>query len=1038
MPVHNERPFEDAVCAHLAANGWLYSPNDSGYDVERALFPEDVFGWLADSQPREFARLAEATRPGRDPQASFLDWLAERLDKYGRPDGGTLGVLRKDQRYSGNGKTLRFKMCQFEPVSGLNPDLAAMHSKVRLRVMRQVHYSRHNRKSIDLVLFVNGLPVATIELKSDYTQSVLDAMDQYRTDRQPGRGRATEPLLVAGSRALVHFAVSHDEVYMTTRLDGPDTIFLPFNRGRDGGPGNPDNPAGHSTAYLWEQVLAPANWLAILGRFLHSEPLPEAENMHGEARPKAKLLFPRYHQWESVKAVIDTVRGHGPGKRFLIQHSAGSGKTNSIAWTAHGLSTLHDENDQKVYSSVVVLTDRNVLDRALQDTIKEIDASGIAVTPINEDEARRYGLTSKSALLAKALNENHPIIVTTIQTFPHALSQMDAQSGKRFAVIIDEAHQSQDGDSGKTVDAALSRAEPVIDENGVEVEGADLDSTIEEQMRQRALGQHVTFVAFTATPKPSTLTLFGTTDPATGEKRPFHLYSMKQAIEEGFILDVLRNYRSIDVRAILDQAQQDGLTPFEERLVDGRRARREVLRRIHEDPDLIAHKSRYIIEHFTTKVAPLLSGSAKAMIVAYSRLAAVRYLRAIERVISDEGADLRVLVAFSGSVTEAGREETEATLNGSSDAPDIAFQDGDDIALIVVANKYQTGFSEPRLCSMYLDKPVSGINAVQTLSRLNRTMPAEGKDRVFIVDFTQRGDEMLTAFQRYYQDARLPEDVDANQIHELRAALDDVGLYDEVTVDRAARAALSDDQAAMDAAVGPVAREHTARLATAIENEDETDAALMINFAANVNNFLTAYAFLSQVTDFAEAALEKRYIFFSLLAKRFNRTPGPRPDISGLTISLTELVEADEQNLGLTSGDGELDPPTFPVSEGEITNAAEETLREIIDEFNSRIGDHVDVDNEVAVEWVSKLVELVLRNEALRLQARDNAPDDFEDSPDLSAAVGDAVRTLGDDLSVLSESYANDRGFQTLVLSAVSQMSHVFATEPMKGKRRAD
>lgn len=1045
MAVHNERPFEDAVCAHLTANGWLYSRDDAGYDVERALFPIDVFGWLTDSQPDEFARLADATPIGKDPYDFFLDSLVKRLDHYGRAEGGTLGVLRNDHRHTGRGQTLRFKMCQFAPPSNINPDLAAMRKKVRLRVMRQVHYSKHNRKSIDLVLFVNGLPVATIELKSDYTQSVEDAIEQYKADRQPGRGRLSEPLLVAGARALVHFAVSHDEVFMTTRLDGADTIFLPFNRGHNGAPGNPPNPAGHATSYLWEQVLEPSNWLAILGRFLHSEPLAEAENMSGEARPPAKLLFPRFHQWESVKAIVDDVKAHGTGRRFLIQHSAGSGKTNSIAWTAHGLSALHDASDRKVYSSVVVLTDRKVLDKQLQDTIKEIGGRDSSVTPISDEEARRRGFSSKSALLAKALNDNHPIVITTIQTFPHAMDQMDAQADKRFAVIIDEAHQSQDGDSGRTVDVAFARAEgyewdPVlrvlVDKDGVEVTPEEFDGRVEEEARQRALGDNVTFVAFTATPKSSTVALFGTPDPSTGEKRPFHLYSMKQAIEEGFILDVLRFYRSVDARATLGESGGTGMTPFEERLVDGRRARREVLRRLYEDEDLIAHKARYIVEHFEDKISPLLGGAAKAMVVAYSRLAAVRYLRALERAAADQGADVSILVAFSGAVTEAGREETEASLNGRPGEPNVAFQDGDEFRLMVVANKYQTGFSERRLSAMYLDKPISGINAVQTLSRLNRTMPAEGKDRVFVVDFTQRGYEMLAAFQSYYLEAELPEDVDANQVHDLRAALDDVDLYTDADVDAVALAALMNDQAAMDALVGPIAREHRRRLGVAIANEDADDAALMTNFASNVSNFLTAYAFLSQITDFAEAGLEKRYIFLSLLAKRFKRDPSPRPDLSGLTIALSDLVEGDERNLGLTEGDGTLDPIKFPVSEGMPGETIEETLRKIIDEFNARIGEHVDVDEGVAVSWIRALVDLVLRDEALRSQAGQNDPDDFEDSPRLGVAVDEAVRTLGGDLDTLSGSFLDNDAVRAAVLAAVSKMAHTFATDPTAGRRR--
>lgn len=480
------------------------------------------------------------------------------------------------------------------------------------------------------------------------------------------------------------------------------------------------------------------------------------------------------------------------------------------------------------------------------------------------------------------------------------------------------------------------------------------------------------------------------------------------------------------------------MAPFEERLVDGRRARREVLRRVYENEDLIDHKARYVVGHFEDKISPLLGGAAKAMVVAYSRLAAVRYLRALERAAADQGADVNILVAFSGAVTEAGREETEATLNGRPGEPNVAFQDGDQFRLMVVANKYQTGFSERRLSAMYLDKPISGINAVQTLSRLNRTMPAEGKDRVFVVDFTQRGEEMLSAFQNYYLEAELPEDVDANQVHDLRAALDDVGLYSDTDVDAAALAALTNNQAAMDAVVGPVAREHRRRLSVAIANEDADEAALMTNFASNVSSFLTAYAFLSQINDFAEAGLEKRYIFLSLLAKRFTRDPSPRPDLSGLTIALSDLVADEERNLGLTGGDGTLDAVEFPVSEGMPGETIEETLRQIIDEFNARIGVHIDVDDDVAVSWIRALVDLVLRDEALRSQAAQNDPDDFEDSPRLTVAVNEAVRTLGDDLGSLSDSFLGNNDVRAAVFAAVSQMAHTFANDQTTGKRRSE
>lgn len=1027
MAVHNERPFEDAVCAHLAANGWLYSPTDNGYDVERALFPEDVFAWLADSQPAEYARLADVAPLNKDPHEHLLDTLVKRLDRPRSADGGTLGVLRKDHRMTGRGATLRVSLCQFEPNQTVNPDLLAMHDKVRLRVMRQVHYSKHNRKSIDLVLFVNGLPVATVELKSDYTQSVRHAIDQYRTDRKPGTGRTLEPLLQAGARALVHFAASHDEVHMATRLDGEDTIFLPFNRGHDGEPGNPLNPDGHATAYLWENILDRSTWLKILGSFMHSEPLPAAENMKAATSPGAKVLFPRFHQWEVVSQIVDEVRRNGVGNKFLVQHSAGSGKTNSIAWTAHELASLHGSDNKPVYSSVVVLTDRRVLNKQLQRAIKEIDQSGISVTPINEQEAQKRGKPSKSALLADAIRGGHRIIVTTIQTFPHALDLMGAQGDRRFAVLIDEAHQSQDGESGRKVDEALGAAPS---------DSADLDADglIEEQMRKRALSPHMTFVAFTATPKSSTLELFGTPDSDTGVKRPFHLYSMRQAITEGFILDVLRNYRPVDVAAQIEEGQRPGMTPFDQRLVDGRQARSDLNRMIYEHPDVIDEKARYVVEHFTGRVSPLLAGRAKAMVVCYSRLAAVRFYRAIQRHANAAGVDLKPVVAFSGGVDG----HTEAALNGFPEDPDIVFKREDSRRLLIVANKYQIGFDEPLLSAMYVDKPVSGINAVQTLSRLNRTLPAAGKNTTFVVDFTNGGEQILAAFKTYYKEARLQGEADPDQVHDLRNTLDDMGLYDNQDVLDVARAVAAKDQAAMDAVVGRVKRGYDARLAAAREHDDLDEATSLNNFVANLTNFIDAYAFLSQVYDYAEADLERRFVLYRLLAKRLGGDGNPRADLSGIKIDVLDLIEGDQSDLALDAEGNPIAPPDYTVVEGAAEDPIEETLRDIIDEFNARVMDRLGVDPDVAMPWVEALVDRILKDQTLVDQARANPADDFTDSLALQQAIAAAIRSVDGDLTTLTGAFHDDRATRQAITEAIGRVAHVYVTQPGSGKRRKD
>lgn len=658
MAQHNEIEFEKELAEYLAEHGWLYSPNDAGYDKARALFPADVFGWLAETQPEQ---LDKVVKPGSGDivkqQGQLLDRIVKVLDTPLDNGGGTLNVLRKGFSHL----AAKFQMCVFKPETTLNEKRNADYAAARLRVMRQVHFSTADRRSVDLVFFVNGLPVATAELKTDFTQTIADAINQYKTSRLPkdlGTG-LVQPLFMSGARALVHFAVTNDEVWMTTKLAGDKTHFLPFNRGtEEGGAGNPSNPTGSRSAYLWERVLQRDAWLNILGRLMYIKHESRTDPITGKTSRSATLRFPRFHQWEAVTELTAAVTAEGVGKRYLIQHSAGSGKTDSIAWTAHRMARLQVDN-QKVFDSVIVVTDRNVLDAQLQDAITQIDNDAGIVVAIDRDEAAKAG-GSKSGMLAKALIDGKLIIVVTIQTFPFAMAEIRKNKGlkgKTFAVIADEAHSSQSGQVAAKLKAVLTAEELQEIAEGAEI---DVEAVLAAEATERAESANISYFAFTATPKAKTLELFGRRPAPDEPPAPFHVYTMKQAIEEGYILDVLTGYHSFKLAFQVGQNATNGED------VDQAEATKAVMRWVKLNPQTIKQKAAIIVEHFRDNVAVLLDGHAKAMVVTDARKAAVRYKLAIDDYIGQKGYGYGTLVAFSGSVhdLDSGPEDfTEASMN---------------------------------------------------------------------------------------------------------------------------------------------------------------------------------------------------------------------------------------------------------------------------------------------------------------------------------------------------------------------------------------
>lgn len=969
--VHTERIFEDELSDHLVANGWsvrTHLKDAKSYDRQLAVLAEDLLGYVQETQPTEWAKFKKWHNGQSD--ATFVKRVAKQLDIH-----GTLHVLR----HGFKDVDAKFQLCQFRPAHGKNPALMAAYKRNRLTVVRQLHYSLHNENSIDLVLFVNGLPVATLELKTDLTQNIKDAITQYKKDRLPkdAKSKELEPLLQFKTRALVHFAVSTDEVFMTTRLAGDDTFFLPFNLGRPddmggAGAGNPPAPAGigYPTFYLWHWVLARDPWLDILGNFLHLES-KEVEGKDGKKTTKESLIFPRFHQLDAVLRLVKTAAEEGVGKTYLIQHSAGSGKSNSIAWTAHRLANLHDAKDQKVFDTVIVITDRKVLDKQLRDTVSQFEHKAGVVKVIDQN----------SQQLADALNDGVPIVVTTLQKFPFILDKVGTLKGKRFALIVDEAHSSQSGAAAQKLRRALStdapaKAKPVLT---VELEGQTVDvpadveidsedvtteDIINQVMLSRQRPANVSYFAFTATPKAKTMELFGRPGPE-GTPVPFHTYSMRQAIEEGFILDVLKHYTTYKTFYKLASTADDKVVPQ-------LKAKKALARYAVLHPYNIAQRVVIIVEHFREHVAAKIGGKAKAMVVTDSRKAAVRYKLAMGKYIKERGyAGMKVLVAFSGSVADpdSGPEEfTESNMN-----PDIkgaepaeAFKQ-DEYRVLLVANKYQTGFDQPLLHTMYVDKRLSGVLAVQTLSRLNRTYP--GKEDTFVLDFVNKPEEILASFQPYYRAAKLEEVTDPNIVHELVTKLGRANVYTWAEVEAFGEAFFDPKrkQAGLHAHLKPAAD----RFNELEEEKAET-------FRKDLGTFLRMYDFLSQIVPYNDAELEKLYVFGKNLMPRLVDGGGGSSILeldSDVRLTHYRLQKIGEQKLDLTGGGVVALKPASEAGTGKAPTDEQKKLAEIVDKMNDLFSGNLSEADMVG--YVTTIKGKLLENDTLKEQAANNSEQQF-------------------------------------------------------------
>lgn len=933
---YQEHNFEDAIEAYLTEYGGYKRLPSEAFDPNPGIFPNEVIEFVKETQPDKWEELEEVHD---NPRKRFLSELEGALE---RKESGPLDLLRHGLRTTG----MNIDLAYFKPETGLNPVLREKYEANRLGVTRQLYYSDETQQSVDLALIINGIPVATAELKNPMTdQTVEHAKEQYKQDRDP-----SEPLIEFTRGALVHFAVDSERVEYTTEIKGGDTDFLPFNKGHDGGAGNPPNEEGHRTTYLWEDVWAKDSWLDIIRRFMHLNTEEVRENGR-VVETKETMIFPRYHQLDCVRKLVDAARENGPGKDYLIQHSTGSGKSKSIGWLAHRFVSLHNEDDEEVFDGVVVVTDRRILDDQLRRTIYDIDHTKGVVKGIKGEGQ------SKSQELADALDAGKDVIIVTLQTFPYVIEHTASLPERDYAVIVDEAHSSQTGEMAKEMKEILSGIE--IDED----EDVDWEDLLAESAEARGPQDNLSFFAFTATPKGKTLETFG--EPIEGEdrKEPFHVYPMRQAIEEGFILDVLQNYTTYDTYYnIVKQTEQDPQLPEQ-------KTKKAIKEYLEEHPHNIQRKSETIVEHFRNHTRQKIGGKAKAMVITRSRKAAIRYTKAIRKYVDEQGYDgVDSLVAFSDTVEVDGVEYTESDMNGFSQSELPSKFSTPHYQLLVVADKYQTGFDEPLLHTMYVDKKLSGVQAVQTLGRLNRTAP--GKDDTFVLDFVNDREDIEDAFQLFYERTTTEGSIDPQHIYQLESELERFPVFTSEQVDEFAAAYFSPENTGTEQAHAELSKqlqEPVDRFKAITEEEKE-------EFKSKLRDYIRLYKFQSQVVDYTDTDLEKLYIFGRFLAKQLPRdTQDPTLNIEDdLALRYYRLEQADTEEITLEESSGEVSVPTDTGTRSQEED--EVSLSQLVDRLNEALGTDFTAADELFLQQVK---EDALEDEELQKAAQVNSRSNF-------------------------------------------------------------
>ncbi|WP_017611998.1 type I restriction endonuclease subunit R [Nocardiopsis salina] len=1042
-PVYDERTFEDHIVDSMLEHGWSLGANDH-YNPELALDTAELCAFLGATQADTFDELI--TRCGGSPdkaQATFANILAKRIDTE-----GTLHVLRKGITVEG----LRFQLAYFKPSHTIAENALDQYECNRLTVTRQLRYAAKDGdqgRSLDLVLFVNGLPVATAELKNPLTgQNANDAKAQYVRDRDPRE-------LLFSKRTLVHFAVDTELVFLTTKLAGKDTRFLPFNTGsegpgRKGGAGNPlpdDGASGYRTSYLWETVWEADNWLDLLERFIHVK-----RDKDSKGRRRQTVIFPRFHQWHAVRSLVDHASRHGAGNNYLVMHSAGSGKSNTIAWLAHRLSSLHTpadpdlldptardrglEPNAPVFDKTVIITDRSVLDRQLQETVGDFSQVEGLVGRIGGKGG------SKSSQLAEALSTSSKrIIVVTLQTFPALLDYLRREPteirGGRFAIVVDEAHSSQSGEAAKDVKKALRDLGLDADDDTEDTE--DTPASTEEALRAsagyRGRSANLSYFAFTATPKHKTLNLFGVLNEATGLYEPFHTYSMRQAIEEGFILDPLRSYTTYAAHYRLLNANS------EDPEVDAAKAKSQLARFAFLHESTLAQHAEIIVENFNAVTRKQMGGRAKAMVVTRSREAALRLYEAVERYLQDSSApDPGTLVAFSGALKDQfGHEVTESSVNQVAEAelpkrfaatradePAVVKHNpgGKEFRLLIVADKYQTGFDQPLLTTMFVTKSLKGVAAVQTLSRLNRTHPLKSQSDLRVLDFTNEGEEIRASFLPYYEQAVTGE-ADPDILHTIaHRVMHDADVLVESELQGFAEAfhRLEVRPGADELKNHPELSRFTTpaveRYTLLRDSEEEGDRQDADDFRADLNDFVTKYAFLSQVMRYPDAELERLYLFGRFVLRLLPERQDGGVDIGQVDLSHLSVFRKGEDDLRLEA-EGEHELPGFSDGSGGAFDPKKELLSEIIEIFNDHFGRELgEADKLMLRERFQTLVE----NPDLELAAVNNDEGAFRHAFD--PAMKEAVMERYETGAEFTERYFGEQDFQSSINRAMSKAAY--------------
>lgn len=936
-----EKSFEEYVEDSLLKSGHIKGCS-ADYHKEFAIDTKLFFEFLEDTQRLKMKKLKEIYKDQY--QFKVLSRLEKELSQRGMID-----VLRHGIKDYG----VYLDLTYFKPVSNMNKEAVELYNKNRISITRQIHYSTKNENSIDMLICINGLPVAVLELKNAFTgQTFEDAITQYKKDRSPN-----EILFQFKKRAIVYFAVDTSEAYMTTHIAGEKTFFLPFNKGVDGGKGNPGTEEDLKTAYLWNEILQKDSLLDIIKKFVFIQK-EEKEDPEGNKYIDETVIFPRYHQLDAVRKIEGVVKKKGVGDNYLIQHSAGSGKTNSISWLAHRLANVHDAADKAIFDSVIVITDRRVLDQQLQDAIYQLEHKHGVVKKIDKN----------SAQLAEAVSGGTRIIISTLQKFPFIVEKVGEMKGKTYAVIIDEAHSSSAGEnmgSLREVLSASSLEEAQKKDEEAETREYDPDEEILKVIKKRGKQPNISFFAFTATPKAKTLEMFGTIG-TDGLPHPFHLYSMRQAIEEKFILDVLKNYVTYDTYFKIAKKIED------DPAFDKAKATKAISRYVSLHPHNIAQKTEIMVEHFRQTTMGKIGGRAKAMVVTSSRLHAVRYKFAFDDYIKKKGyKDLKTIVAFSGTVKDDGVDYTEVFMNGFKESELPKKFETDEYKLLLVAEKYQTGFDQPLLHTMFVDKKLSGIKAVQTLSRLNRT--CKGKEDTFILDFVNSAEEIQEAFKPYYQQTIVEEVTDPNILYDLESQLNAFGIYlvEEVekfvfTFYRPKELRTSKDKAILNHYID-----------VAVERYAKKEEATRQDFSSLVVKFVRLYSFILQITPFEDVGLHKLHLYLSFLLRKLPKGK------SGGSIDLADDIALEfytnkktfDGSVSLTP-DAE-NPPLIPTkfTGGGQKDSETEQLSTIIERLNSRFGTEFTKADQLSVEQIK---EDFAMDADLVQKAKTNSIDDFK------------------------------------------------------------